>query len=269
MKTNLKSFLPAGFSKWYQNHLYRRGIKQGILAEIKGDYPSFGEARQDSGTYDSDAYAELCLKAYWDSRQPRNGPIKDHDWRLLSKVALVLGQGGGLRVLDIGGSSGDYYFKLKNLVGGRAIQKWIVVEAQKVVEKMRGVDPFLEYVSSPEEVVRQNLDINFVFISGTLQYLENPFQVLEALTPFQSDYLCINKSILWNKPTRLMKQITPDSRRSSRPIWIFNEVSLKDKLKSLNYHLLWAYENSELVTYIPGHGSLAYRGLFLKRDEDS
>ena len=66
-----------------------------------------------------------------------------------------------------------------------------------------------------------------------------------------------------------MKQITPDAMRSSRPIWILNEADVRGKLKNLGYHLLWAYENSELVNYIPGHGSIAYRGLFFKRNEEA
>jgi len=267
MKTNLKGLLPPLCSKWYRNYLYQKGIKNGTLAAITGDYTSFEEAAQDSGTYDDELYAEKVLQTYRDVHGKQSWPMETHDWRLLSKVSLGMGQEGGLRVLDIGGSSGDYFFKLKSFLGKEAIKSWIIVEAKKVVDKMRGIDPFLKYVSSMDDIDRENLDINFVFISGTLQYLEKPFQILESLIPLRADFICINKSILWDRPTKIMKQITPDAMRSSRPIWIFNEAAIKDKLSTLSYRLLWAYDNSELVTYIPGCGSLVYRGLFFRRNE--
>lgn len=265
----IKSWLPPILSKWYRDFLYRRGVKRGLLDEIKGSYASFYNASLDSGTDNTDAYAQHCLEAYLEAREKQRFSIKPQDWHLLSKVALALGRPEGLRVLDVGGGCGEYYFKLKNLLGKEAVKRWIIVENKKVVERMKGVDPILEYIDTPAEIVKEKPVINFVFISGTLQYLESPFQFLEGLGPLRSEFFCINKSILWDKPTKIMKQISPDKARSSRPIWVFNVAALREKFADLNYELLLEYEHSELVTTIPGHGHINYRGLFFKRNEHS
>lgn len=268
-KSLFKHLLPPLFSQWYQNYIYRKKIRRGVVAEITGEYKSFREAVADSGTYDNEEYAQCCFKAYENEVVKKTWPVLPYDWPFLSNLALVLGRCQRLSVLDIGGASANYYFKLKGVLGKEAIQRWIVVENKKVVERMKkeSVD-FVEYADRFDPAWNANT-VNLILISGTLQYLEEPFKTLEWVASIRSDFICVNKSILWDKPTRLAKQITPDAGRSSRPIWIFNEQGVKQKFKELNYRLLNEYENTELMTYLPAHGTLFYKGLFFEKNSES
>ena len=75
-----------------------------------------------------------------------------------------------------------------------------------------------------------NTDIDFVLISGTLQYSSDPSSVLKEIFQLKPKYILIHETPYWEKPTRLTKQLSWKdegySERNSYPFWLLNEADI-------------------------------------------
>ena len=138
----------------------------------------------------------------------------------------LLHGGKPLRILDFGGGSGDYFYQLQKFVPNIDFD-WTVVEtpalAQAMQKKHGGEPQQIRWVHSLEMTDDK---YDYVLCSSVLQYVEKPFEILEALVK-KSELLIINRIPLTNSSENFvaLQRILTKKKRGSYPAHFFSENS--------------------------------------------
>ena len=245
VKASLKSLIPPLVLQVLKPFL---GQKQWT-----GDFASWGEALGRSTGYQTGQILEKQIKA---QRSVLSGEFAferdtvlfkepDPDYKFLASLALVA-RAGPLVVLDFGGALGSTYVQHRNELKLLGLQKWIVVEQSHFVDAGREhfQDSTLHFEADLDAALRHQPTV--LFASNVLQYLENPFEMLDRFVHSGVPYLFLNKVPLNDRPrNRLTVQRVPASiYEASYPCWFFDEATLLHRPKS-GYELLWAFKNED------------------------
>lgn len=210
---------------------------------FRGDYATWAAARAASSGYAVDAILNRVLTATLAVRAgqaafERDGVLfqtAEADTPLLDAVKEIRRtHGGGLRVLDFGGSLGSTYWRLRPHLPADAIRTWDVVEQSGFVEAGRQhlageVVRFFHTVVEAEPAGPHDL----LLCSGTLQYLEHPAAVLAGWRELNIPYLLLNNLPLHaSGPTRLRVQhVPPAIYPASYPVRFFNRAEFRGWLE--------------------------------------
>jgi putative methyltransferase (TIGR04325 family) len=165
----------------------------------------------------------------------------------------------------LGGGAAEY-FLCKNLFGAHTIGKWIICELESVASTLSDLvdEENLLYVNNVKNL---SVNIDFAIISGTLQYLPDPFAVLEDILRLEPKYILITKTPFWERSTRLTKQLSWKhqgySKRQKYPFWILNEADVMDIFVKKGYRKL--LDNLGQNMYVTEYGFLRYRSVFLSK----
>ena len=194
--------------------------------------------RQSSG-YDSHHILERVLQA---SRQVRDGRAAyERDSVLFERVeysfpllaALLraaLEQDHALSVLDFGGALGSSYRECRSFLGDRLQPlRWAVVEQPSFVEAGRREmqNEELSFFSSIDEAA-QDRHIDVMLFSGVLQYLPQPYRLLDEALHVAPRYLVLDRTIVSERDTDLAHvQTVPDSiYPATYPVWALSRQRL-------------------------------------------
>lgn len=205
-------------------------IQYGLL----GDYRSWADAMAASAGYDNAIILEKTKAALLKVKNgeavyERDSVLFDeiqYAWSLLAGLMWVAAQSGGrLNVLDFGGSLGSTYFQNRAFVRHLPEVKWNIVEQSQHVEvgKAWFEDEHLKFYTRVEDCLAETQP-NVVLLSGVLQYLEQPFEILSKLLRQSCNRLIIDRTPFWEGPTdRLCVQhVPPEIYPASYPCWIFS-----------------------------------------------
>ncbi len=210
---------------------------------FRGDYPTWAAARGASGGYDDGAILERVLQATQAVRQgsaafERDGVLfaePEPDVPLMQALDEVRrAVGGGLRVLDFGGSLGSTYWRLRGQIPARAGLTWDIVEQPAFVEAgrrcLRG-EPLRFFHDVREAEAAGPHDV--VLCSCVIQYLEDPWQVLAEWRELRVPFLLFNNLPLHvSGPDRLRVQHVPPSiYPGSYPVRFFNRAGFLARLE--------------------------------------
>jgi putative methyltransferase (TIGR04325 family) len=170
--------------------------------------------------------------------------------------------GKPLRVLDFGGGGGDYFYQFQKFVPYIAFD-WTVVETPALAEAMQqkhgGESQKIRWVDSLEMTEDE---YDFVLCSSVLQYLEQPFEVLEDLVK-KSGFVIINRIPLIDSSDHFvaLQRILTKKKRGSYPAHFFSE---KRFLKTLSMYgsipMRWVVAEDQPVVNWRAH---ANHGLLL------
>ncbi len=231
MKDSIRWFAPPGLIS-----LTKRLRRDGHESEygLSGDYHSWDEAKGASTGYDSGAILEKTRAALL--KVKNGGAIYERDsvlfdeiqyaWPLLAGLMWAAARSGGaLNVLDFGGSLGSTYFQNRVFLAQLPAVRWNIVEQPRHVaiggasfedEQLR----FYESISNCLADTRPNI----VLLSSVLQYLEEPYAVMDQLMELPCNHMIIDRTPFWAGPAdRLCVQIVPPSiYPGSYPSWIFS-----------------------------------------------
>ena len=136
-----------------------------------------------------------------------------------------------LRVLDFGGGGGDYFYQFQKFVPN-IIFDWTVVETPALAEAMQqkhgGDSKKIRWVDSIEMTEDK---YELVLCSSVLQYLEKPFEILEALVK-KSEFVIINRIPLTNSSRNFvaLQRVLTKKKRGSYPAHFFSENIFLEKL---------------------------------------
>jgi putative methyltransferase (TIGR04325 family) len=229
--TILKKILP-GFIK---------SFAAGVFYGWHGNYSSWSEARKKCTGYDS----KLILEKVRDSLlQVKNGnAIYERDsvlfneiqfsYPVLSGLMWISAQNKGkLTVLDFGGSLGSSYYQNKRFLDSLDDVHWCVVEQPGFVKI--GLEDFatdrLHFFSSVEECMK-SFNINVVLLSSVLQYLEEPYILLDKLKLLQIKNIIIDRTPFVSGKDRItIQKVWPRIYKASYPCWFFNENRIVNSL---------------------------------------
>jgi putative methyltransferase (TIGR04325 family) len=102
-----------------------------------------------------------------------------------------------LSVLDVGGACGVNYFRIKALLGDEAKWRWHVLETPLMAEtgNLLFTNDELSFFPANDMDKAQRLlnGIDLIYLSGSLQYMEDPIEYLKNLLSCEADYLYVGR----------------------------------------------------------------------------
>jgi putative methyltransferase (TIGR04325 family) len=225
---------------------------------FSGDYENWSAAKSDASGYDAPAILEKVVSA---TRSVRDGtasyerdsvlfykPAVSHP--LFSWLMYAAGrEGNALRVMDFGGALGSAYFQHRHLLAHVGSLKWGVIEQGHYVDAGRQEfeSAVLRYFYSPEECVAA-IQPNFGLVSGVLQYLEDPYGMLEVLLSKGLPYVLIDRTTAhrFGRDRLAIQHVPASIYKESLPIWLLDA----DRIESIfNIH---HYEVMDIFDPHPG-----------------
>lgn len=185
-------------------------------------------------------------------------------WASLARVALARGD-GRLVVLDFGGAYGSSFRQCRAFLSDLAELRWLIVEQKHVVERGQAAHAGggLEFYPDINVAVSTEPP-DVVLFSAVLQYLEDPWQWLDACVRHDVDFILIDRLPCSVGAGALTVQVVPESLyAASYPSWLFEADRLIEHLKP-DYELLDHFDGVDPP--ISGNGLKAvFRGFLFRR----
>jgi putative methyltransferase (TIGR04325 family) len=237
-----------------------------------GAYATWGQAAADAVGYDSDVILEKTRSA---TLKVRNGEAAferdsflmdrpDYPLFLISSLLHVAAVERRLNILDFGGALGSSYFQCRPFVSPVADLRWSVVEQPQYVEcgQRELQTDVLRFYATIEACVRAEAP-NVVILSGVLQYLERPYELVEQVVASRVPYLVVDRQPLSTSSDESLGVVTVPSQiyAGSYPFWFLNEGRFRAAWAQA-YDLIAEAEGPPLSTH---RGLLHRRQLFYKR----
>lgn len=164
-----------------------------------GSFTSWADAKNESVGYDNDPIIVSLVKKLTIKRrlefEENNRSIDDSTLRLLSCLNHVINctsdEYKRFQVLDFGGALGQHFFLLRNFINHPSVL-WNVCETEPMVSEGRKSFQAeeLKFVNSLDAIEHQ---IDLVLLSGVLQCIENPIQILEEIIELKPRYLIVDR----------------------------------------------------------------------------
>jgi putative methyltransferase (TIGR04325 family) len=236
MKNLIKSFIPPIFL----NLLHRE--QYGFF----GSFKNWSEAAKNCSGYDSAMILEKVKAA---SLKVKRGEAaferdsmtfekKEYSWNLLAPLLSIANKNNSsLNVADFGGSLGSTYFQNLDFLKDIKDLKWNVVEQKNFVEA--GKELFeteeLHFYDSMSSVEKPDV----ILFGSSLQYMENPYTILEQAIEFGARNIIIERTPFHNSGDLItVQKVPPRIYDASYPAWIFNAGKMKEFLKQKGYNLI-------------------------------
>lgn len=238
---NLKDFIPPAILR------LMHAVNTPLI--FRGDYSKWEEAASRARGYESPDILSKILRA---TREVKDGrAIFERDsvvfnkpeyvWPLLASLMWAAARHKGkLDVLDFGGSLGSLYFQHRPFLEKLSEVRWSVIEQPHFVMegRLHVAEGPLRFYESVSECLQENQP-NIVVLSSVLQYMEEPWKVIDEINKTRATNLIIDRtpfSLLMQN--RLVMQHVPDSIYSAEyPMWIFSK-SLFETLISKRWRLI-------------------------------
>lgn len=248
VKTFAKEWLPPALI----NRL-KPLLKYGIY--FSGNYPDWETAEVHTSGYDSTLILEHVKQARLkvmagEAKYERDSVLFEevqHSFPMLAGLLrAAMESEGQLSVLDFGGSLGSSYFQCLEFLPKLPSFRWSVVEQEHFVRC--GRDQFetehLKFYYTVAEVIQQSKP-NVALISSVIQYLPEPYALLDELIASGIPYIIIDHTPFSKKEgDRISVQQVPASiYAASYPCWIFGEKSLH-KVFHGRYEVLACFDSS-------------------------
>lgn len=243
LKLIAKDWLPPVLVVHVQNWFFRKD-----KITFDGPFEAWREAEINSSGYDDKKILEKVLSATL--KVKRNEAIFERDsvlfdevqysWPVTAALMWAAAKSGGcLSVLDFGGSLGTSYFQNRKFLESLRRVRWSVVEQSHFVEAGRNhiEHEWLCFYPTIADCISIEKP-NVVLLSSVLQYLEDPYAVLEELIDSGAELILIDRTpfLLSGSSDILKVQINPQSISLSRyPIWYFYYDKFIDWFKSRGF----------------------------------
>lgn len=246
----------------------------GYAIYYRGEFADWSAARAAADGYDeasllqrltAAAQAVKAGEAAWEQdgvtwdHIPPNMPL----FAALSRVALA--QEGQLSVLDFGGALGTSYFQCRGFLAEVKNLAWSVVEQPQLVAIGRRSferDALRFYTTIDDAIAAQRP--NVALLSSVLQYLEQPWAVLNQLIVAGIPYLIIDRHPCTLTHELITVQVVPPTLyAASYPCWLFDCPGMVATLDR-HYELLAAWEGKDPPIRGRSKGA-EFRGYFFRR----
>lgn len=237
-----------------------------------GDFHSWEEAMAASTGYDSDLILEKTKAALIkvknrNAAYERDSVLFDkihYSWPLLAGLMWVAAQNkGSLNVLDFGGSFGSTYFQNRFFLSSLSTLRWNIVEqpAHVRVGKELFEDNSLKFYGSVDECVSDTTP-NVVLLSGVLQYLKNPYEIITTLFQLPGITIIIDRTPFWNGDHDKLRvqRVDPNIFDASYPIWVLSLHNFRRTLASSTIF-------EEFECFENGLFDLVWKGFIIRSSE--
>jgi putative methyltransferase (TIGR04325 family) len=211
------------------------GLLTGLFYGWTGNYSTWDKALKKSSGYNSQLILDkVSLSAgkvhSGEAAYERDSVIFNeinYSFPVLSALLWVAVQNNGrLNVLDFGGSLGSSYFQNKKFLDSVNKVNWCIVEQPAFVEE--GNKKFsgerLHFFNRNDDCF-DSYEIDVVLLSSVLQYLEEPYKVLNDFISKGIKYIIVDRTpFIKGKDRITIQKVHPAIYKASYPCWFFNEA---------------------------------------------
>lgn len=211
-----------------------RDRRRGAAPGLSGDYATWEEAKAASSGYGGEAILEKTRAALLRVRDDaaiheRDSVLFDaaqYSWPVLAGLLWAAARSGGrLNVLDFGGSLGSSFFQHRVFLRELSDLRWNIVEqpAHVAAGRTSFEDGVLKFYGSIAECVSDTVP-NVALLSGVLQYLERPYDVLASLLALPCRCVIVDRTPFWDGDHDRVgvQRVDPRIFDASLPAWVFS-----------------------------------------------
>ncbi|MBY4610065.1 methyltransferase, TIGR04325 family [Rhizobium sp. 9T] len=142
---------------------------------------------------------------------------------------------GALNVLDFGGGLGTTYFQNRPFLQAVPRVNWVIIEQQTFVEQGKHLfrDSQVSFYSDMREgLAKESPDI--VLFSSSLQYVERPYDMLEAVKASKVPMVVFDRTLFSSRPQDVLTRqyVSADIFSAVIPTWIFSEAKFLNFMAS-------------------------------------
>ncbi len=205
-----------------------------------GNYKNWQDALSNTEGYDSQIILEKVKKS---SLKVKNGQAayerdsvvfyKEETSAILPYLEQIAKKDGYLGVLDFGGALGSSYFQNRKFLSNVRGLSWNIIEQKNFVDcgKQFFEDSILKFYETIEESVKAE-KINVCLLSSVIQYLPEPYTLLEKLISFDIPYIILDRTAFLKNSDRItVQKVRPGIYDASYPAWFLNEQKVLTLLK--------------------------------------
>lgn len=237
-----------------------------------GEYSSWEEASKKTKGYDGEGIFEKVKQSALKVKNGEAACERDsvlfdelqYSWPSLACLMYVAAcKEGRLSVLDFGGSLGSSYFLNKFFFNDLNVE-WSVVEQPHFVEfgKKEIADSVLKFYVDLNECFLERKP-NCLFLSGVIQYLEDPYQWLESFVDSKIDFILIDRMPFSKikKEFIQIQEVSSSIYEANYPLHILSEEKVVDFMTKSGFELIERFAPDvglETNRFYP-------QGLFFKR----
>ncbi|SFD48747.1 putative methyltransferase, LIC12133 family [Pseudomonas straminea] len=248
MRRLIKLLLPPIFISVYRALFHK---KYGFY----GNYSSWQEAESQCEGYSSVHIFDRVKKSaqlvkdekYFCERDSVLFDSPQYSWPSLACLMNVAAQNKGrLSVLDFGGSLGSAFFQNRRFLENLSVE-WSVVEQPHFVsygaKEIAGNG--LQFFSTLAQCAEQKA-INVVFLSGVLQYLPNPYQLLDEILSYGFPFVILDRTPFGRAGYDILKIqiVDPSIYVASYPVWLLDESLFCERLHSHGYTIVEEFSSN-------------------------
>ena len=270
-KSKIKKWVPRTVQNLLQTVAGRR-------LRFSGDYADWAAAEKDSVGYDEDLILQRVLSAML---QVKSGAAaQERDGFLLAEVEpnepvlavmrdMAARHAGHLKVVDIGGALGTFFFQAKQGLDNVSSLDWCVVEQAHYVEAGQAhiAGDGLWFSDDCAQALAQS-EPHIVLISSSLQYFSDPFEALAQIGKAAPQAIIFDRTPIsaLNRSTLTVQHVPKHIYKSSYPMWIFSPDSLAEVLTP-RFHMAEKWVNNEGRFACKGN-LFDFTGQVWKRNDD-
>lgn len=267
---------PPFLSNWARKMFLKPAVLPVDDVSFSGRYKSWQEALREAEGYDDSRILERVSTA---AQTVRDGKAlferdsvlfhtPDYNWPLLSALLFVMAESSGnLNLIDFGGSLGSTYFQNRSLLKQIGTVRWNIVEQENFVELGKAQFQNEELFFSPSlEAALASAPAKVILVSSTLQYLEDPFGVIETIISKGFTYIILDHlAFVEGSEEIITLQNTPSSiYKASYPAWFFNYPRFVERLEK-DYIVIFDF-NSHINPCRDVNGKKGYwKGMLLRK----
>lgn len=253
----------------------RRLFRLGGGITFEGPFATWDEATRMSSGYDSQLILDKVLAATLkvkngEAAYERDSVMFDeiqYAWPVTAGLMWTAASNGGrLSVLDFGGSLGSSYFQNREFLKGLPGLRWSVVEQGHFVDAGRKhiLDERLVFYPTIAECVAEEKP-NVLLLSAVLQYLDDPYAVLDELACSGVEIILIDRTSFHDGKGDLIavQNVAEAIYPASYPLWI---LSKKRLLSYLSKNFILVAETLSPEGFVQfNKGRFSFNGLVMKR----
>jgi len=257
----------------FRQFLRRKFRKAATFDDSFGDWAAAEEAALG---YDTEIIVQRVLSGI---RAVRGGsaaferdsvtfPQPDYSWPVLAGLMWAAAvENGVLRVLDFGGSLGSTYFQYWRFLETLNEVRWNVVEQNVFVNIGREhvVEPCLAFFGSISDAIASE-EPNLVHFGSSLQYLENPREILETTAKTGARFLLLDRLPVSDLDHDLVtvQLVPPSIYPASYAAWVFSREGLKRCLEE-DWEVVSEFESLGGESLTTSGVSVSWRGILCSR----
>jgi len=253
---------------------YLIGKIYGLFYGWHGNYNSWAAAQQKCTGYDEKKILDNVIA---NAERVKKGEIPyerdsvafdkvEYSFPVLSALMWIsIKNDVRLNLLDFGGSLGTSYYQNIQFLNHLSALNWCIVEQSHFVDegKKHFEDQNLHFFYSLNECMSM-YKINAVLLSNVIQYLENPYVILEEIISKKIEYIIVDRTLFVNRDEdRLTIQKVPEKiYKASYCCWFLSEEKFLNQFRN-RYDLIYDYNVKGIINI-----RALYKGYLFKIKEE-